>query len=142
MNREIKFRFWGFFGEFDENEEPKNQMMYGDVFSFMSDEPIDDLFDGLHETIAMQYTGVTDKNDNKIYDGDIILYSGNEKIPKYTCTRLVEWHEGGFEVKYLYHTGNELPETSYLMSIYRHTIKHYYSVVGNIYENPDLIEGV
>lgn len=78
----------------------------------------------LPETV-FQFTGLTDKKDTKIFEGDILKMQNVGW--KYT---LVKFHSGGF----CFYT----TETSYL-----HPIVPCYSkegeVVGNIHDNPDLL---
>lgn len=71
----------------------------------------------------MQYTGLKDKNDKEIYEGDIVKHATDEGVYK------VIFEDGGFYVKnlfeYDFQTINEYP----------------LEVIGNIYENPELMEG-
>ena len=82
---------------------------------------------------AMQYTGLKDKNDIEIYEGDIILV--NVFMSKHV-TGLVAFDRGSFCV-----TGNfegwgyDCNTTNFWeMS----TNGNEYKVIGNIYENPEL----
>lgn len=108
--REIKFRAW--------NGETK-KMFYPRSVTFPTNTEI-----GSH--VLMQYTGLKDKNGKEIYEGDIVEF-------KYArCKELwiaeVRWciygwsllgkHTGWFGTKYF--EGCE--------------------VIGNIYENPELLE--
>lgn len=84
------------------------------------------------EVDLMEFTGLKDKNDVEIYEGDIVRYIDGDKeilcpvryIEKYACFG-VEW-------------GHDLSATfEHLESFY---IKpHNFEVVGNIYENKDLL---
>ena len=84
---------------------------------------------------AMQYTGLKDKNDIEIYEGDIILV--NVFMSKHV-TGLVAFDRGSFCV-----TGNfegwgyDCNTTNFWeMS----TNGNEYKVIGNIYENPELVK--
>lgn len=89
--------------------------------------------------ILMQFTGLLDKNGKEIYDGDILNYpdkivSSND--PKHRF-RLVKWveEEGKFTNAYI--DGNT--KTSGLTFCTGNSIKHF-EIIGNIYENPELIK--
>ena len=69
------------------------------------------------ETIG-QFTGLTDKNGKKIYEGDILAL--RTKRP-----HIVKFEDGGFVL-----TGTAIP--------IRHADK--FEVIGNIHDNPELLE--
>lgn len=84
--------------------------------------------------IFMQYTGLKDVNDKEIYEGDIVdatycidgcLYYSEDEYG------IVVWDEKkcGFRIKF-----DDKVDTT-RMSYYR-----YFEVVGNIYENPELLK--
>lgn len=85
------------------------------------------------DVVLMQSTGIKDKNGVEIYEGDIlklhaIFLAPDDKIgyleysPKYGYSIIFE--------------GNRLYRQEYWAS----TNKLNYEVIGNIYENPELIE--
>jgi uncharacterized phage protein (TIGR01671 family) len=114
MKRELKFRAW------DLDSQDK---MY-------SWEEIRNLFnDHLKQerVILMQYTGIKDKNGKEIYEGDIVVESGEYVNPfdgsshKFSRT---------FEVKYLadgFH-------------LFTDQVNGEHEVISNIYENPELLK--
>lgn len=70
----------------------------------------------------MQCTGLKDKNGKLIYEGDILFY----KIGSIKCREVVKWS----------------PERCGWIKGYQDlsTYKKYHEVLGNIYENPELIK--
>lgn len=87
------------------------------------------------DVVLMQSTGIKDKNGVEIYEGDIlklhaIFLAPDDKIgyleysPKYGYSIIFE--------------GNRLYRQEYWAS----TNKLNYEVIGNIYENPELLEDV
>ena len=72
----------------------------------------------------MQYTGLKDKNNKEIYEGDIVFESSGKEYFK------VVFEDGSFRL--------ESEEYSLLLKNYVHICE----VVGNIYENSELIKEV
>ena len=117
--REIKFRAW---------DTVMNKVLnLGDckisidLFGGIYDDEETPPRDVTYRTILMQYTGLKDKNGVEIYEGDIL--SGNW---------IVVWHEAGF---YL-HIPKLFSDTLYMPM----SEKLEGEVIGNIYENPNLLE--
>ena len=91
----------------------------------------------LNDEIALvQYTGFKDKNSKEIYDGYIVslkyLY---DKRTTDKCQ--VVWREdkASFGLKSLKGLTNEAYE------LYQVTAEHNLEIIGNIYENPELLKG-
>lgn len=73
-----------------------------------------------------QCTGLKDKNGNLIYEGDIVKF----KISSIKCVGAVRWDE---------HTGGWLKDkTGQPLHTYIKSVE----VIGNIHENPELLESV
>ena len=82
----------------------------------------------------MQYTGCRDKNGIEIYEGDVIK-------DKYDKIWLVQWYVGAFVIT------NKIPDSDGQTSTYSHfsnVSNHhfYFEVIGNMWENPELLEVV
>ena len=75
------------------------------------------------EIVIEQYTGLKDKNDTEIYDGDILIDDTGEPVEYW----VVKFSDGGF-IGECVGVAEPLFELTQL------------EVVGNIHENPELLE--
>lgn len=73
----------------------------------------------------LQFTGLLDKNDKEIYEGDIL------RLDEFYNLWLVEWHEAGFYIRNAPHSFDYYALETQL-AITR-------EVCGNIYENAELV---
>jgi uncharacterized phage protein (TIGR01671 family) len=92
-------------------------------------------FDGLVNVRTplplMQCTGLKDKNGKLIYEGDILIQKEENAGP---TKKLVIWEEDG---GYL---GLKDLKKSFFGVVTFHRFGYTYEVIGNIYENPELLE--
>lgn len=124
--REIKFRVWC---------EARKEMLPIQRHSFKTNKSMPYGWNMQYEFDAiMQYTGLKDKNGTEIYEGDIVdatycidrcLYYSEDEYG------IVVWDDKkfGFFIKFK----NEIDVTP--ISYYE-----YLKVIGNIYENPELLD--
>lgn len=126
MSRKIKFRVW------DKENECWLNFGYTKFYRKEDGEP-DTIFkfDFSVNYIVEQYTGLIDKNDKEIYEGDIITHidrkyrDGSDRIYK------VIWSEEQFSFIAL--ASGEYVWLSAMEGC---------EVIGNIHENPELLEKV
>lgn len=124
MNREIKFRVW------DKNNKKMRLPDEWEV-GIVLDGTLLTCYDASgdfnasdEDLILMQYTGLKDKNGVEIYEGDVVAYDGMGR-------EVVEFDNGCFWVG----LKGELPAPLYAqMGI------DSMEVVGNIHENPELLD--
>ncbi len=130
--REIKFRAW----LHDDEEMVEFEWFYG-AFGVASPDLLDN-----NKITVMQYTGFHDKNGKEVYEGDIVTLS--------KCSDKEDWWEVAWDQEVscfrayplFYNKGG---------CFFRHNIKMYEfsidlsgfgraKIIGNIYENPELLE--
>lgn len=87
-----------------------------------------ELIDVNPETVG-QYTGLTDKNSNKIFEGDICNFSNRSDIDNYGVV-VYDADETEFGIDY----------GSTYLGLGRHYHPRDVEVIGNIYDNPELLE--
>ena len=109
--RELKFRAWDTY---------YYQMVYQD--DILTNGKILERYD-----IIMQYTGLKDKNEKEIYEGDILQDECAGELLKFE----VVWEDkkGRFNRKNIPYMAGGLSSGEGV------------EIIGNIFENPDLLEG-
>lgn len=88
----------------------------------------------IHNTTIGQFTGMKDKNGKEIYEGDILGAKG----------KVIGWVKGGvrgycYDVVYINHPAGESRWTLY--STVKDDYPEQIEVIGNIYDNPELLKG-
>lgn len=137
--REIKFRAWD-----EQNKVMHNEVEFirsgidgNDWILFKSDKQ--KLEDGnvlnnpyfQQQIKLMQYTGLKDKNGVEIYDGDICKTLHSAFRDDDNTIGIVEFYNGRFSRKIKYPSGQYN---------YHDLFNFHCEVIGNIYENPELLE--
>jgi len=125
--REIKFRAW-----------ERNKMIYNPCVSDLENSgatevnPAIRFFDG----VLMQFTGLLDKDKKEIYEGDIVQYGCEDGIAIAQIVFDENEDEGAFLCGF----------KCVLLNIIDYPDDEYdpreLEVIGNIYENPELIKEV
>jgi uncharacterized phage protein (TIGR01671 family) len=119
--RTIKFRAWN---------DPTSEMLYSDDFTFS--EFFHEIYPLNKNSGLMQFTGLLDKNGKEIYEGDILhseTWGRNSRC--LNPYHVVEWRDVGWVASGYNGTMNVHPEL---------TVKQDFEVIGNTYENPELLK--
>ena len=127
--REIKFRAWNKY----KNEMNRRVAVSGkNVIAIWADDYgqicsrfIDDQNDARYDYIAMQYTGLKDKNGVEAYHKDIGIDKFNKKV-------IIEWNEN--HLCYGLLTIDDIVKDEW-----NFCLKDLVEIIGNIYENKELL---
>ena len=122
MARETKFRAW----------DPFNAVMiYSKILSnfFNSFEKADI---GGNNPKLMQFTGLLDKNEKEIFEGDLLAPMDNDFRPEYRGNWVVVYDDGTFAAE-----GNSERISTWIPYW---VPEKQIEVIGNIWENPELKE--
>ena len=79
-----------------------------------------------------QYTGMLDKNDTKIFEGDIV----RNKNKYFQFVGIVKYQNGQFVVDWKLH---QRVSNGVISSTVTHHLGNADEVIGNIYDNPELL---
>ncbi|EGQ0541183.1 hypothetical protein I2A86_001913 [Staphylococcus aureus] len=86
------------------------------------------------EVKLLQYTGLKDKNNTEIYEGDIVEFKyPHDKTFKEIGIITFSAEKACFVIKMIRHTIQEF-------ELYRGVANSYLKVIGNKFENPELLE--
>lgn len=146
MNREIKFRVWDKTTNtmFEDNKstditiEAYREMV--DINGILLD------YENECEAVLMQYTGLKDKNDKEIYEGDIVkskmyLPIGDGSRERVISNKGVMCYDklGILAIKTDEYNGKNC-YSDFFHTIELSDCEFEIEVIGNIYENPELLE--
>jgi uncharacterized phage protein (TIGR01671 family) len=125
MKREIKFRAWN---------KTKKQMV--ETYAYFDKQGILHgvfTYPGSHY-IPLQYTGLKDMNGKEIYEGDVLTVTSKSDY-KYITTIGLGWTD---DDEYGWYWLSNQGTKNIIRDIYM--VAERYEVIGNIYENPDLLK--
>ena len=114
MTREIKFRAWA-----------KGDKVMVDSMTLNNTQFLGVNFATIDSNlIIMQYTGLKDKNGKEIYEGDILKYRN--------IIKEVKWYKRNIHFEFSPHPDIE----DYKLNAWHNL----FEIIGNIYENKELLE--
>lgn len=118
MNREFKFRAW--LTKYNKMVKIYSWNIWQEYF--MCSEYNSEFY--LEETPIMQYTGLKDKNNKEIYEGDIVIHHSK------MCKIIFNVEEARFVLR----------DDEFELEIpFTNNNNKRMEIVGNIYENPELL---
>lgn len=133
--REIKFRAWD-----NESKRFTNYALLDDKAMFF-EKHLGTWKPSTNRFTLMQYTGLKDKNGKEIYEGDILLSTASENEEDYKKWR-VSYFDGGYIANYKHIPMDKRKRSiNEIELLCNDNIAFYgFEILGNIYENPELME--
>ncbi|KAF1678625.1 hypothetical protein BTW01_12290 [Bacillus sp. SKDU12] len=138
--REIKFQAWDLDAEQMYNWESIKQLFHEHL---------------AHPRVKVrQYTGLKDKNAQEIYEGDVVKFAFNDEGENIRFMQIV-FEGSGFKMKEIYRNywlekidgvlcikrGILTDRKGTLQELYKSNEIYTTEIIGNIYDNPELLEG-
>lgn len=137
--REIKIRMWDD-GELDDIGKMKygNMELFDDMLGFRFPH-FSNTVESVNDLKIMQYTGLNDKNGKEIYEGDIV--STQEYYRGVTRNCIISFHKGRWILNFI-NLSKFVPLFGRLYEKVEDGIRLNESieVIGNIYDNPELLK--
>lgn len=103
---------------------------YGGGAMIYQAEPKIEKFPVYGDTVG-QYTGLRDKNGTRIFEGDILSAHLDDAFPDEETRGCVCWHDYGWHIKIGVH----------LDTLESDWVRRFFKIIGNIHDNPELLEG-
>jgi len=133
MNRPIKFRVWDKLAErmiYPHNDNQQHFIidLNGQFHNLQNGSGGDDY-------VIQQYTGLTDKNGKEIYEGDIVQYNQNSSYDNMDF--IAKWSDDKLGFIFQSNSGEQLVNQTPHLNRFKHL-----EVVGNIFENPELLKTI
>lgn len=92
------------------------------------------------KVILMQSTGILDKNSQEIFEGDVV--SRNSGMP--SVVEFGKWiyeEDFGYKIKNIgFYLNSSYDDDEFFQAMDYEDIRKNYEVIGNIYENPEILE--
>ena len=156
--RELLFRGKTSDGEWVEGDVLQTRYHSGHIeYQIMPQTPVSSAYPVIPETVG-QYTGLTDRNGKRIFEGDIVRYNTYDDFDCQSVVKFGEYNQDGSAGEYsaskcigfyVYVDNFTCPDwceygsncfSNYLKQQNILEVARYCEVIGNIHDNPELLE--
>ena len=133
MNRHIKFRVWDVKNKKFLPESYFAILGNGKLIVTLSGYYNDFTNTNQDDYVIQQYTGLTDKNGNLIFEGDIVQYNQNSSYDNMDF--IAKWSDDKLGFIFQSNSGEQLVNQTPHLNRFKHL-----EVVGNIFEHENLLK--